>query len=82
MVVKHGHDLMNDQQWPRLERWLGMLPRDTIEQDLELNMFEAWHNHVHKAGHDLSAMATYLEKVKMLLDNLPEKDLLRTRSTD
>ena len=82
MVVKYGHNLMNDQQWPRLERWIGMLPRGTIEQVPELIMLEAWHNHVHKAGHDLSAMATYLEKVKMLLDNLPEKDSLRTRSTD
>ena len=54
-----------------------MLPRDTVEQDPELIMLEAWHNHVHKAGHDLSAMATYLEKVKMLVDNLPEKDSLR-----
>jgi len=76
MVVKHGHTLMDDQQWSRLERWLGMFPRDTIEQDPELIMLEAWHNHVHKAGHDLSAMGTYLEKVKMLLDNLPEKNSL------
>ncbi|MEN8808969.1 MAG: response regulator, partial [Desulfobacterales bacterium] len=77
MVIKHGHDLMNNQQWLHLERWIGMLPRDTIEQEPELIMFKAWHNHVHKAGHDLPAMKTYLEKVKMLVDKLPQKDSLR-----
>ena len=56
-----------------------MLPWDLVEQDPELLMFEAWHNHVNKAGHDLPAMATHLEKIKMLLDKLPKKDSLRAK---
>nr|MBL0715395.1 response regulator [Desulfobacterales bacterium] len=77
MVVKHGHNLMNSQQWSRLERWLGMLPRDTVEHTPELLIFEAWHNHMKKKGHDLPAMAIYVEKIKRLVDNLTEEDPLR-----
>lgn len=70
LVAKHGHNLMDDQQWLRLERWLGMLPRDHVEKDPELLLFEAWLNHTKTNGIDVVTMETYLKKVETLLDNL------------
>jgi LuxR family maltose regulon positive regulatory protein len=46
LVAGFGHNLMNDQQWPRREHLLGMLPRDRVEQDPQLLLFEAWLMHV------------------------------------
>jgi LuxR family maltose regulon positive regulatory protein len=73
LVALHGHNLMNDQQWQTLERWLGMIPRDRVEQDPELLVFEGWLIHVQTAGFYFSAMATCLEKLETLLNNLPAK---------
>jgi LuxR family maltose regulon positive regulatory protein len=73
LVALHGHNMMNDQQWPTLERWLGMLPRDCVEQDPELLLLDAWVNHVRTNGIDLLALATCLEKLETLLNNLPAK---------
>jgi LuxR family maltose regulon positive regulatory protein len=42
LIAHHRHDLMNREEWHRLRRWLGMLPRDVIETDPELLMVEAW----------------------------------------
>ncbi len=64
LVARHGHQLMNDQQWPRLERWLDMLPRDRVEQDPELLLLEAWIYHIR---HQLLEMAACLDKVETLI---------------
>jgi LuxR family maltose regulon positive regulatory protein len=42
LIVKHGFDLMNDEQWPRLERWLRMLPGDAVDEDPELLVLVSW----------------------------------------
>jgi len=42
LIVKYGLDLMNDEQWPRLERWLRMLPGDVIDEDPELLVLISW----------------------------------------
>ena len=42
LIVTHGFDLMNDEQWPRLERWLRMLPGDVIDEDPELLVLISW----------------------------------------
>ena len=73
LVARFGHDMMNDQQWPRLERLLGMLPRDRVEQDPQLLLFEAWLMHVRLSGIDMLNMQTWLEKVETLLHNVPQK---------
>ena len=69
LVALHGHDLMNDQQFPRIERWLGMFTRDQVEQNPELLILEAWLNHVQTGGLDLLTF----KKLKTLFDKLPAK---------
>jgi LuxR family transcriptional regulator, maltose regulon positive regulatory protein len=71
LVAQHGHGLMNDQQWPRLKRWIGMLPQDQVEQDPELLLFGAWFDHLQTAGFDVSASSRYLEKIELLLESVP-----------
>jgi ATP/maltotriose-dependent transcriptional regulator MalT len=71
LVARHGHQLMNDQQWPRLKRWMDMLPRDRVEQNPELLIFEAWMSHIR---HDLSHMAYCLEKVEAMISTPPPND--------
>lgn len=70
LVAQHGHDLMSDQQWPRLKRWIGMLPQDQVEQDPELLLFGAWLDHIQTAGFDVSASSRYLEKIEPLLESV------------
>lgn len=31
LVESHRHDALNQEDWPRLVRWLEMLPRDLID---------------------------------------------------
>ena len=77
LVAQHGHNLMNNQQWPELERLIGMLPRDRVEQDPELLIFKAWHKHVQTSGCDLPTKAAYNKKIEPLINNLSEKALAR-----
>jgi LuxR family maltose regulon positive regulatory protein len=69
LVALHGHDLMNDQQWPRLERWLSMFTRDQVEQNPELLILEAWLIHVQTGGLDRLTF----KKLKTLYDKLSAK---------
>ena len=58
---------MDDQQWPRLARWLGMLPRDSVEKNPEILLLRLWLNHMRTAGFDASALASQLDKIKNLI---------------
>jgi LuxR family maltose regulon positive regulatory protein len=73
LVARHGHNLMNNQQWPELERLIGMLPRNYVEQDPELLIFEAWHHHVQTSGCDLQTKIAINRKIEPLINNLSEK---------
>jgi LuxR family maltose regulon positive regulatory protein len=42
LVAKHGFDLLNDMDWPRLQRWLKMLPDEMVEQESELLILASW----------------------------------------
>ncbi len=75
LVARHGHNLMNNQQWPDLERLIGMLPRDHVEQDPELLLFKAWHHHVQTSGCDLQTKIAINRKIEPLTKNLSEKAL-------
>jgi len=68
LIARHGHQLMNDQQWPQLQRWLDMLPRDRIEQEQELLLLEAWLYHIRQ---DLSNMVACLKKIEILGTSSP-----------
>jgi LuxR family maltose regulon positive regulatory protein len=71
LVAENGHQLMDDQQWSRLERWLDMLPPDSVEDNPEMLLFRLWSNHMRTAGFDVSALASQLEKIENLISTLP-----------
>jgi LuxR family maltose regulon positive regulatory protein len=43
LMVSHRNDILNGEQWHRLERWLRWLPTETVEDDPELLMLKTWH---------------------------------------
>ena len=63
LVARFGHQLMNDQQWQRLEHCLHVMPRDQIERDPALLVLESWLHHVRQ---NLSGMVSCLEMIKTL----------------
>ncbi len=71
LVARHGHQLMDDQQWPRLERWLDMLPQERVEENPEMLLLRLWSNHNRTAGFDVLAVATQLEKIENLISISP-----------
>jgi len=77
LVARNGNNLMNNQQWPVLERLIDMLPRDHVEQDPELLLFKAWHHHVQTSGCDLQTKIAINKKIESLMKNLSEKALTR-----
>ena len=42
LLAPRRHDLMNREEWSTLQRWLGFFDRNTIEQDPDLSLAEAW----------------------------------------
>jgi LuxR family transcriptional regulator, maltose regulon positive regulatory protein len=42
LIDARRHDVMEREDWPELDRWLGMLPRPVIDAHPELLMLEAW----------------------------------------
>jgi LuxR family maltose regulon positive regulatory protein len=42
VMVRHRNEILNGEQWHRLERWLGRLPEEVVEANLELLMLRAW----------------------------------------
>jgi LuxR family maltose regulon positive regulatory protein len=43
LIVRHRNDILNQEQWHRLHRWLQQLSAKTIEDNPELMMLQAWH---------------------------------------
>ena len=76
LVARYGHNLMNHQQWPDLERLIGMLPSHYVEQDPELLILKAWYKHVQASGYDLKAKKDINKKIETLINNLSEKALI------
>jgi len=42
LIAQHRYQMMNDTQWPRLERWLSLFPVEIIEASAELWMLKTW----------------------------------------
>ena len=59
-VKKYGHELMLREQCTRLERWLGRLPPEVIDQDPMLLIFAGW---THQVRFRLPALAAALERI-------------------
>lgn len=64
LIARHGFNLMDDEGWPRLERWLKSLPGDTVDKDADLLVLTAWVNAIYSRYADLGSC---LDKVEALL---------------
>jgi LuxR family maltose regulon positive regulatory protein len=42
LVRRHRHDMMNREEWARLDVWLRRLPTDFVKSDVELLVQSAW----------------------------------------
>ena len=70
VIARYRYDLMNLEQWPRLERLLGMVPADRLEKYPELLMAKAWLCEIKVR---LSEMETLINRVEPLIANGPLK---------
>jgi LuxR family maltose regulon positive regulatory protein len=69
LVARAGHQMMNNEQWPRLERCLHMLPQDIIERDPALLVLECWLHHVRQ---NLSDMVSCLKLIEAFNATAPQ----------
>jgi ATP/maltotriose-dependent transcriptional regulator MalT len=42
IVARHRHELMNQAQWQRLDRWVRLFPREVINEQPDLLLIEVW----------------------------------------
>jgi len=42
LIARHRHEALNESQWYILDRWLALVPSQTVEQHAELLMARAW----------------------------------------
>jgi len=64
LVARFSYRLMNDQQWPRLERCLAMLSPNQIEQDPALLILEGWLHHIRQ---NMFSMVSCIKKTEALI---------------
>jgi LuxR family maltose regulon positive regulatory protein len=69
LVARAGNQMMNNEQWPRLERCLHMLPQDIIERDPALLVLECWLHHVRQ---NLSGMVSCLKMIEAFNATAPQ----------
>ena len=48
IVAQHRHELMNQAQWQRLDRWLHLFPREVIDEQPHLLLIEVWLKFIHQ----------------------------------
>lgn len=70
LVAQHRHDLINQEQWNRLERWLNLLPHKSIEENPELLIAQAWilYNHMR-----FTEMVDMVGQVELLVAAFPKE---------
>lgn len=70
LVAQHRHDLMNQEQWNRLERWLNLLPHKSIEENPELLISQAWllWNQMR-----FTEMVETVDRIELLIAAFPKK---------
>jgi len=76
LVLEFSNQLMNDQQWPRLEQCLYMLPRDLIERDPGLLVLEAW---LHVVWQNFSDVVACYKKIEALNATSPPETLVNIK---
>lgn len=68
IVARHRCELMNNERWHLLERWVHLFPREVIDQEPELLLSEVWFA-LNREQH--ADMAPVLDRVEALLAQLP-----------
>ncbi len=68
IMVRHRNEILNQEQWYRLSRWLKQLPEEALEDNPDILILKAWYlqNRVRFAEVFLT-----LERIEALLDNKP-----------
>jgi LuxR family maltose regulon positive regulatory protein len=68
IVAQHRHELMNQAQWPRLDRWIKLFPRNVVDQHPDLLLADVWIKYLQQR---LLEVVPLLDRVEALLPNLP-----------
>ena len=71
IVMRHRMEVMNEERWRGLERWLYMLPDDSIEKNPELLVTKAWLSEIRIR---FAEMNTLLKKFEFFIDTPPAMD--------
>jgi LuxR family maltose regulon positive regulatory protein len=64
VVMEHRHELMNQSQWQRLDRWVHLFPREVIDEQPDLLLIEVSLKFVR---HQVSEVPALLDRVEALL---------------
>jgi len=67
IIAQHRQDLMNRDQWQRLDRWLHLFPREVIDEQPHLLLLEVWLKFTRQ---QLGEAAALLDRVEALLPDL------------
>jgi LuxR family maltose regulon positive regulatory protein len=73
IVERSSAQALEGDEWLRLERWLGMLPSDVIDQRARLLVSMAW---IGKINFNFNQLAVSLNKCQVVLGEHPEKSPL------
>ena len=70
LISRQRYDMMSKEQWPRLERWLDMVPSGSLEKYPELLMTKGWLSEIRVR---LSEMDAVLVKLEAFIADAPSK---------
>ena len=68
IVTQQRRELINHEEWRRLERWVRLFPREVIDREPELLLSEIWYA---RFQHQFRYMLPLLDRVEALLSQLP-----------
>ncbi len=72
LVAEFSPQLMNEQQWSRLERCLNKLPRDLIDHEPALLVLETW---LHVVWQNFTGLVASVERIEALRATSPTENL-------
>ncbi|MFC2055831.1 hypothetical protein ACFLV7_16280, partial [Chloroflexota bacterium] len=83
LVEQHRYDMMNTEQWLRLDRWLQMLPTESVKNNPKLLITQAWsglmfHSQYNKWVNTPDQVEDLLLRISTELD---EKRMITAEST-
>jgi LuxR family maltose regulon positive regulatory protein len=69
LVAHHRHELMNQEQWQRLSRWLRLFPEPVIDESPDLLLLRTWFAFMQRF--DLAGMDHLLNRVEAIFERNP-----------